>query len=158
MLSLPGGQQPGEKGINKTARELGYTRDDIRRCYSIAHICEKAQALAIKFDLDNNESKLLKMAKEAGEEAQIAKAKELGEKKKRTKKPAIGNTKKHGASFTLKDAKSFSKLMAAWEGSASKLAFVEATDGARTKFIRMLQTLPAKSEDDEDDEAIDDAA
>jgi hypothetical protein len=93
-LAQPGGRQPGEKGIGKTARELGYTRDDIRRCCNIARICSRAMGLAIEYELDDTESKLLKIAKEKGDEDQIAMAKELRKKKTPAKNSATKPAKK----------------------------------------------------------------
>jgi hypothetical protein len=50
-----GGQQPGDKGVSKTARVLGLKRDDVRRCMVIGSMSAEAMAKAVKLDLDNND-------------------------------------------------------------------------------------------------------
>jgi ParB/RepB/Spo0J family partition protein len=125
-----GGHQPGDKGVSKAARELGYTRDDIHRCMVIASMSEKAMAKAVKLDLDNKESALLKIAKAEPKE-QVALAEELGlpRKKKQVK-------------LSMKDKKTYEKLTDAWEDATEcQSAFREATENARRNFIRQLQKI-----------------
>jgi hypothetical protein len=149
-LVQPGGSQPGEKGINKTARALGYTRDDIRRSKTIATMSDEAMAKAEELGLDNNESALLRIVKQKPDE-QVALAEQLGGKKKRPKKQAKLADKK-------KDDATYAALLAAWEKAPKcEGAFVDATENAQRKFIRMLQSLAKKDEvgnenKDEDDE------
>jgi hypothetical protein len=77
----PGGRQPGDKGISKTAEEVGYGCDDIRRFTVIASMSEKAMAKAEELSpLDDNMSALLKIAKKNPDE-QVAMAEQLGVKK-----------------------------------------------------------------------------
>lgn len=58
-----GGKQPREQGIRKTARELGLSEPDVRRCMKIASLSPEAQAVAVEEGLDNNRSALLDAAK-----------------------------------------------------------------------------------------------
>jgi ParB-like chromosome segregation protein Spo0J len=125
-----GGHQPGDKGVSKTARELGRPRDDIRRCMVIASMSSEAMAKAEKLGLDDNESALLKIAK-AEPDKQVALAEELGlpRKKKQVK-------------FTKKDQRTLEKLVDAWDDATEwQAAFREATENARRGFIGMLQKL-----------------
>jgi hypothetical protein len=127
-----GGHQPGDKGVSKAARELGYTRDDTHRCMVIASMSEKAMAKAVKLDLDNNESALLKIAKAEPKE-QIALAEGLGLPRK-----------KKQVQLTKKDENTYKKLTDAWEDATEwQSAFREATENARRNFIRMLQKMQA---------------
>jgi hypothetical protein len=128
-----GGHQPGDKGVSKAARELGYPRDDIHRCMVIASMSEKAMAKAVKLDLDNNESALLKIAKAEPEE-QVALAEELGLPRKRKQ-----------VKLTEKDKKTYEKLVDAWdEATEWQSAFREATENARRNSIRMLQKIQSQ--------------
>jgi ParB-like chromosome segregation protein Spo0J len=134
-LAQPGGRQPGDKGIGKAARVLGYTRDDIRRSTQIASISIKAMTRAEKLGLDDNQAALLQIAKERPEE-QVAKAEELGTTKKGAKKPA-------DAASREADEATFAELEAAWENSTEcQRAFGDATENARRKFYRLLQGVP----------------
>jgi ParB/RepB/Spo0J family partition protein len=127
-----GGHQPGDKGVSKAARELGYTRDDIHRCMVIASMSEKAMAKAVKFDLDNNGSALLKIAKAQPDE-QVALVEELGLPRKRKQ-----------VKLSMKDKKTYEKLTDAWEDATEwQSAFREATENARRSFISLLQKLRA---------------
>jgi ParB-like chromosome segregation protein Spo0J len=49
---LPGGKQPREQGIRKTAKELGLDKEDVRRCMKIASLSPEAQAVAVEEGLD----------------------------------------------------------------------------------------------------------
>jgi ParB family transcriptional regulator, chromosome partitioning protein len=143
-LAQPGGRQPRDKGISKTARALGYTRDDIRRCTAIASMSSEAMAKAEKLDLDDNESALLKIAKKKPNE-QVAVAEQLAPKKKGGKK---GSKK---PKFNKKDEASYKKLVDAWADATEwQEVFREATENARRKFIRMLQGLPLQETSDDD--------
>jgi ParB/RepB/Spo0J family partition protein len=127
-----GGQQPGDKGVSKTARVLGLPRDDIRRCMVIASMSEKAMAKAVKLDVDNNQAALLKIA-QAEPDEQVALAEQLGLPRK--KKPV---------KLTKKDENTYKKLTDAWEDATEwQSAFREATENARRNFIRLLQKILA---------------
>jgi ParB family chromosome partitioning protein len=57
-----GGAQPHDKGIAKVAGELGTSRQQVRRAVKIARIIPEAKEAAKAAGLDNNQSKLLKVA------------------------------------------------------------------------------------------------
>jgi ParB-like chromosome segregation protein Spo0J len=71
QLAPPGGEQPHDRGIKKAAKALGFTRDEVRRALKIDGICEAAKTKAKELGLDDNQSALLKIAEEDGEEAQL---------------------------------------------------------------------------------------
>jgi ParB family chromosome partitioning protein len=60
---LPGGLQPGEGGIKKTARALGLTPREIRRAKVIASLSPDAKLEARRLRLDNKQNILLAVAK-----------------------------------------------------------------------------------------------
>jgi ParB family transcriptional regulator, chromosome partitioning protein len=143
----PGGRQPGDKSISAAARELGHTRDEVRRSRLIAGISDAAMVKAEALGLDDNQSLLLKIAKQKEPDKQVALAEQLGAKKKRPKKQTKPADKK-------KDDATYAALLAAWEKAPKcEGAFLDATENAQRKFIRMLQSLAKKDEDEvEDDE------
>jgi ParB family transcriptional regulator, chromosome partitioning protein len=139
-IAQRGGKQPGDKGISKTAEQLGYSRDDTRRFTAIAGMSAEAMAKAEELSpLDDNVSALLKIAKQNPDE-QVAMAKQLGVKKKRGKKrsrkPADPKSEKA-------DATTYAAVQMRWTKAPKfQRAFRDATENARRKFIRMLQTIP----------------
>jgi ParB-like chromosome segregation protein Spo0J len=78
----PGGQQPKDKGINKTARLLGLTKDEIRRSRQIAGISAKAKAKVRKLGLDDNQRALLAIAGQPTPKAQLCVITEIVERKR----------------------------------------------------------------------------
>jgi len=61
-----------ESGDSLAARDLGITRDEVRRANAIADLPEETKQAARAAGLDDNQSALLKAAKAATPEAQIA--------------------------------------------------------------------------------------
>ena len=77
QLAHPGGRQPGDKGISKSAKELGLSREEVRRARLIAAISPEGKAKAVELRLDRKQSALLEIAQQSTEAAQIAKATEI---------------------------------------------------------------------------------
>jgi len=76
QLAPPGGQQPHEAGIKAAVRSLGIERTQVQRAAKIASIAPEAKVAAREAGLDDNQSALLKIAREpAGKQA--AKVSEL---------------------------------------------------------------------------------
>jgi ParB family transcriptional regulator, chromosome partitioning protein len=71
QVAPPGGQQPHDRGIKRAAKALGFTRDEVRRSLTIAGICEAVKTKTKELGLDDNQSALLKIAEEDGEQAQL---------------------------------------------------------------------------------------
>jgi ParB-like chromosome segregation protein Spo0J len=81
QLAQPGGRQPHDKGISRTAKQLGTTRDDVRRSKKIAHLSRKAKMAVKAAGLADDEAAMLKVAKEPTPERQTKKVLELANRK-----------------------------------------------------------------------------
>ncbi len=139
QTAIPGGRQPKDKAISASARELSHSRDVISRSSRIAGMSDAAKAKATELELDDNESALLKIAKKKPNE-QIAMAEQLGVKKKRTAKAP---KKLADVESVRADTTTYAVLQARWTKLPNfRRAFGNATENARRKFIRMLQTIP----------------
>jgi ParB family chromosome partitioning protein len=75
--NVKGGEQPRDKGVSKSARRLGLTRETIRRARKIAGISPDAKEAAKECGLDRNQDALLKVAKESKPEQQVGKVGQL---------------------------------------------------------------------------------
>ena len=71
QVAQPGGRQPHDKGLSKTAKQLGISREEVRRSKKIAGISPKAKTAAKNVGLDDNQAALLKAAKESTPKGQI---------------------------------------------------------------------------------------
>jgi ParB family chromosome partitioning protein len=79
----PGGLQPQEVGINKSAKALGLTREEIRRSKTVAALSPAVKAEARELGLDDNQRALLEIAKQPAE-AQSRIAKAIAERRRAT--------------------------------------------------------------------------
>jgi ParB-like chromosome segregation protein Spo0J len=77
---VKGGTQPGDKGMSKGARNLGLSRETIRRAISIDRISPEAKEAAKEFGIDRNQRALIKVTKEGTPEAQVQKVHDLATK------------------------------------------------------------------------------
>lgn len=82
----PGGQQPNEQGIRAATKDLGIDRNAVVRANKVAKLTPDAKEEARRVGLDNNQSALLKAAKEP-EEAQAAKVREIADAKRNPEPP-----------------------------------------------------------------------
>jgi len=57
----PGGRQPEDKGISTTAKQLGMTRDEVRRSRAVATISPEAKRAAKAAGLADNQAALLEV-------------------------------------------------------------------------------------------------
>ena len=78
----PGGLQPKEKGINKTARALGLTKEEVRRSAAIAAISPKVRTRIRELNLDNHQKLLLELAKQSGAITQLQSIEKFLERKR----------------------------------------------------------------------------
>ena len=78
----PGGKQPKDIGINKAAKALGFTKEEIRRSKAIAGISAKAKEAAKTVGLDNNQEALLEIAKLPTPETQCKAVQAIDERKR----------------------------------------------------------------------------
>jgi ParB/RepB/Spo0J family partition protein len=82
QVAPPGGHQPQDTGINKTAKALGLTKEEIRRSKAIARLSAKAKAKVRKLGLDDNQRVLLEIAKLPTPNEQLRAVKEIVEQKR----------------------------------------------------------------------------
>jgi ParB-like chromosome segregation protein Spo0J len=82
QFTPPGGRQPKDAGIKKTAKVLGLTREEVRRAKAIAGISSKAKKAAKSAKLDNSQRALLEIAKQLTPKAQLRAVKEIVERKR----------------------------------------------------------------------------
>jgi ParB family chromosome partitioning protein len=76
QVAHPGGFQPNDQGISRAAKELGLTRELVRRSKVIAGISPEAKAAAKAGRLSDNQKALLDIAKQPTLEAQVKKVRE----------------------------------------------------------------------------------
>jgi hypothetical protein len=109
--TVKGGEQPGDKGVNKSARRLALTRETIRRALKIDSISPDAKEAAKERGLDRNQDALLKVAGEGTREAQVSKVRELTTKPA-PKKPSQAERKQlRGLMRRLKKAKNLRRAI-----------------------------------------------
>ena len=100
QLARPGGRQPKDRGISKSAKRLGLSREEVRRARSIATITSEAKAKIIELKLDRKQSALLEIGKEDTAADQIAKAEEIVARNRRAKRPlAAKATERHSQKY-----------------------------------------------------------
>lgn len=125
----PGGRQPHDKGISRTAKALGTTRDDVSRSKKIARLSRKAKTAVKAAKLDDDESALLKVAKESTPKSQAKKVHELANSKQASRR----------RSLSPREAKQLNALKRAFAGARRfKKAWTRATAAVRQKFIKKV--------------------
>jgi ParB/RepB/Spo0J family partition protein len=82
QVAPPGGKQLNDSGINRAAKVLGLTREEIRRSKKIAGISSKARAAARECELDDNQAVLLEIAALPTPEAQCKAIQVIDERKR----------------------------------------------------------------------------
>ena len=82
QVAPPGGRQPKDEGVKKTAKALGITREEVRRAKVIAGLSEKTKAEVRKLGLEDNQLALLAIAKQPAAPAQLRVVKEIAERKR----------------------------------------------------------------------------
>jgi ParB-like nuclease domain len=125
----PGGRQPRDEGISKTAEALDLSREDVRRSGKVANICKEAKRLAAKKGLDDNQAALMKVAAEPTPDAQVKKVRELA------KKAEV----KRSSSLSPDDSAQLKSLKRAFEKAGQfRQAWSKASELVRRKFISLL--------------------
>jgi ParB family chromosome partitioning protein len=133
-----GGRQPRDKGISRTAKGLGITRDEVRRSTKIVGISPEARRAAKDAGLADNEKALLEVAREP-KSLQVAKVDQLS-KRKRKKKRVL----------SVDEINQVKTLNRAYEHAQQfKEAWKDASTPARQHFVK---TVLNKADDvDEED-------
>ena len=126
----PGGRQPHDKGVSKAAKAIGVSRDDVRRSKMIAAISSAAKEAAKNAGLDN-ETALLKVAKEQTPDAQIRKVRDLAKPKGTLKRDFSDKAQKQldRLERTFAEARDHRR---AWKGAGKP---------ARDRFIARIRNL-----------------
>jgi ParB family chromosome partitioning protein len=128
-VELPGGRQPHDKGLSKTAKQLGISREAVRRSKKIAGISPKAKTAAKARGLSNNQAALLKVAKESSSEGQTKRVHELANSKQAPRR----------RSLPPREAKQLKALKRAFaDARRFKKAWKHATAAVRQKFIKKV--------------------
>jgi ParB-like nuclease family protein len=138
----PGGHQPEDKGISKTAKQLGITRDEVRRSRAVAKISPKAKRAAKASGLADNQAALLEVSKEPPQ-AQESKVHELANRK-REKKRTLSRDEK-------KQLKALKRAFA--RAQDFKIAWNGASEPVRQKFVKtVLNAASIKRQEPDVDE------
>jgi len=107
QVAPPGGYQPQDKSINKAAKVLGLTKEEIRRSRTISGISPKAKDKVRKLGLDDNQQALLEIAKQSTPETQLRVIEEIVERKRAVRNrdtSAVAADKKTTAEINALDA------------------------------------------------------
>jgi ParB-like chromosome segregation protein Spo0J len=124
-----GGRQPHDKGLSKTAKQLGISREAVRRSKKIAGISPKAKKAAKKTGLDDNQAALLKAAKKSTPKGQTKTLHELAKNKQASR----------GHSPSPREVKQLKALKKAYAAAYKfKKAWKRATAAVRQKFIKKI--------------------
>jgi ParB-like chromosome segregation protein Spo0J len=138
----PGGRQPEDKGISKTAKQLGITRDEVRRSRAVAKISPKAKHAAKASGLADNQAALLQVSK-GPRRAQENKVHELANRK-REKKRTLSRDEKKQLKALKRAFRQAEDFKIAWDG---------ASEHVRQKFVKtMLNRASIKREEPNLDE------
>jgi len=125
-VAQPGGRQPNDKGLSKTAKQLGISREVVRRSKKIAGISPKAKIAAKAAGLSDNQAALLKVAKESTPEGQAKKVHELANSKQASRRRDLPPD----------EVRQLNALKRAFAGARRfKKAWKRATTAVRSKFI-----------------------
>jgi ParB-like chromosome segregation protein Spo0J len=122
-----GGRQPKDRGISRTARQLGITRDEVRRSRAVAKISRKAKRAAKATGLADNQAALLEVSKEPTQ-AQESKVHELANQK-REKKRAISRDEKKQLKALKRAFAQAEDFKRAWNGASAHV---------RKKFVKTV--------------------
>ena len=82
QVAPPGGNQPNDIGINKSAKLLGITREEVRRSIAIAGLSPKVKARVTELGLDDNQQALLEVARKPTPDSQLECIEEIVERKR----------------------------------------------------------------------------
>jgi ParB-like chromosome segregation protein Spo0J len=137
QVAQSGGRQPGDKGLSKRAKELGMTREGVRRARTVASISTKAKKTAKAKGIADNQSALLEVAKEPTAEAQVRKVHQLAKRKRASKRKLSSD-----------QLKQFKRLKRTFDEALEfKAAVIAASQLVRDEFFKkVLSTL---TDDDE---------
>jgi ParB-like nuclease domain len=136
QTAQPGGHQPNVKQISKVAKQLGTTREAVRRAEKAAGISPKAKAAAIATGVDKNQAALLEVAKEPTPKAQTEKVLELAKRKSKATGKLSTDESDQLKSLIHRFEKA-TKFKSAWEKASAVV---------RKKFIKTVLLKPISNQ------------
>ena len=144
QVAGPGGRQPKDAGITKTAQKLGFSVDEVSRAKKISRISPKVKAKARKEDLADNQSALLAIAKAPTPKEQRAKLKAIVKRKNapRRKRPTHPNTGKAELNLQIQENKKLKANLDAKRKKLRKLKNALAANGTGAMSIAPVTTSP----------------
>jgi ParB/RepB/Spo0J family partition protein len=141
QAARPGGRQPKDAGITKTAKKCGFSRDEVSRAKKIAHISPKVKAKVKNLGLADNQTALLAIAKAPTPKAQRAKLKAIVKRKNAPRRKAATPSK--NGKVAKADAEAV--LLAEVEDSMREADKLNHELRAERKKRRKLKKLLAKA-------------
>jgi ParB-like nuclease domain len=141
QVAPPGGRQPKDTGINKTAKELGLTKEEVRRLKAIGGISWKAKAAAIAGKLDNSQRALLQIAQQPTPSAQLRLTEEIIERRR-------AERARHASAAEQKTAGEIAKLKAGLANDKRTVESLEAKIAYKRQQLRALKDAPAADSGD----------
>lgn len=137
----PGGKQPKDAGITKTAKKFNFSRDEVSRAKKIARISPKVKAKAEKLGLADNQAALLAIAKAPTPKAQRAKLKSIIKRKQAPRRKAAT----HPTSGKSGQAEEHAALLDEVEEQIGEADKLKGKLRAERKKRRKLKKLLAKA-------------
>jgi ParB/RepB/Spo0J family partition protein len=141
QVAQPGGKQPKDAGIAKTAKSCGFSRDEVSRAKKIANIAPKVQAKVEKLGLADDQAALLAIAKAPTPKAQRAKLKAIVKRKNAPRRKAATPSK----NGKVAKADTEAVLLAEVEGGLHEAEKLNRELRAEKKKRRKLKKLLAKA-------------
>lgn len=131
QLARPGGRQPQDRGIKRTAKALRLSREKVRRSARIAELPDSVKAAAKKAGVQDNQRLLLELAKLPSEHDQLEKIAAIKHSRQRT--GGLGKRERKQIDGLRRALGACKKFRRRWQ---------KASEIVRKGFIKKLMTLP----------------
>jgi ParB family chromosome partitioning protein len=149
QVAPPGGLQPTDAGIKKSAKALGVTREEVRRAKGIAGISPKAKNAAKSAKLDNSQRALLEIARQPTPKAEVRAVKEIFERKRADRARRASTAKQQAAQQRVeikaglaKDKRTVESLQAKIDEDSQRLRALKHAPAATYADIGITITSP----------------
>ncbi|HEV3160092.1 MAG TPA: ParB/RepB/Spo0J family partition protein [Xanthobacteraceae bacterium] len=117
QVAPPGGRQPKEFGLKKTARALGLKREEVRRSKAIAGLSPRVKAKVRALGLDDNQRALLEIATQPTPKAQLRALKDIVKRRRAARN--------HNGSAVAGDKKTAAEIQSLEAGIRNKEATLD---------------------------------